>query len=301
MSKKSYKSKKYYKQLVEEAGIAILIDDEKGNFRFGNKKFAELFGYSTGGILKKSIKDIVHPDDVERVMEIHRTRVRGEKVPSNYEFKGITKDKKPIWLEIHAEQLREKDKIVGTRSFIWEITDRKKKEEYMVYLAYHDVLTGLANRWLLYDKFDSELTHISRHNLKDILMSVMYLDLDYFKDINDNLGHNTGDMLLRDAARKLEKCVRKGDTLARLGGDEFLILYTNVTKKEDIKFLADKVYEVFQKPFNISNKKINMTTSMGISVYPNDSEEIEQLIDNADKALYVAKRKGRNRYEFFSQ
>lgn len=298
------KPQKYYRELVEKAGVAILIDDKEGNFMFSNKKFADIFGYSVKEMLKNSIKDIVHLDYIEKVMEIHRARVRGEQVPTRYEFKGITKEKKPIWLEVHAEEIKKNGKIIGTRSYLWEITDYKKREEYMNYLVHHDLLTGLANRTFLYEKFDLDLIHLKRYEKltsEKRLMSLMYLDLDYFKSINDNYGHHFGDILLKNVARKLETCVREGDTLARLGGDEFVILYSHIAEEKNIKTLADRAHNVFQKPFNISNKEVNITTSVGISVYPKDGEGIDELMINADKALYVAKRKGRNRYEFFKQ
>ena len=298
------KSKKYYKELVEKAGVGILIDDKKGNFKFSNKKFAKIFGYSVEEMLEKSIEDIVHPDNVEKVMEIHRARVRGERVPMRYEFKGITKDKKAIWLEVHAEELIEEGQIVGTRSYIWEITDHKKKEEYMNYLVHHDILTGLANRTFLYEKFDLDLIHLRRYEKltsEKRLMSLMYLDLDKFKKVNDSFGHHFGDILLKSVARRLETCVREGDTLARLGGDEFIILYSHIAEEENVRTLADRIYIGFQNPFNINNKEISITTSMGISIYSKDGEGIDELMMNADKALYEAKRRGRNRYEFFKQ
>ena len=132
-------------------------------------------------------------------------------------------------------------------------------------------------------------------------MSLMYLDLDKFKKVNDSFGHHFGDILLKSVARRLETCVREGDTLARLGGDEFIILYSHIAEEENVRTLADRIYIGFQNPFNINNKEISITTSMGISIYSKDGEGIDELMMNADKALYEAKRRGRNRYEFFKQ
>jgi PAS domain S-box-containing protein len=123
------KSEERYRELVEKAESAILMDDEMGNFKYFNKKYAELFGYSYEEMKKQSIKSVVHPDDVERVMRIHRKRVQGKKAPSRYEFKGIKKDGSAIYLEVDAVELRDKDRIIGTRSYIWDITERKKAEE----------------------------------------------------------------------------------------------------------------------------------------------------------------------------
>ncbi len=136
-------SEERYRKLVEKAKIAIVIDDEKGNFKYFNKRFAKMFGYTVGEIKKKSIQTLVHPDDTERVMKFHKDRIRGRKVPTRYEFKGVKKDGTTIYLEVAAEKLKKGKNIIGTHSYIWDITDRKQAQGKLHYQA--DLLQNVSN------------------------------------------------------------------------------------------------------------------------------------------------------------
>ena len=165
-------------------------------------------------------------------------------------------------------------------------------------LALHDELTGLPNRRLLLDRLSLSIAHARRDKCA---MAVMYLDLDGFKQINDTLGHSTGDTLLGMVAERLVAAVRQIDTVARLGGDEFVIVSGEVNHADDVAKLVTKVILAVSQPYSIDGHAVNVTASVGVGVYPLDGEEAETLMKNADRALYEAKHAGKNAYRFASQ
>ncbi len=172
----------------------------------------------------------------------------------------------------------------------------KKMDEEIKHLAYHDALTGLPNRRL----FTSLLTHeLAQAHRRDKKMAIFFLDLDRFKDINDTMGHETGDELLKEVAVRLKSTVRECDTIARIGGDEFNIILADIDHVEVIADIARKIVECFRKTFMIAKHEFHMSTSIGISIYPDDSEEINTLLSYADIAMYHAKKEGRNNYQFY--
>jgi diguanylate cyclase (GGDEF)-like protein len=166
----------------------------------------------------------------------------------------------------------------------------------MAHLAQHDFLTNLPNRVLLNDRIAQAITLAKR---SDTQLAVLFLDLDNFKHINDSLGHGTGDKLLQSVTRRLSACVRSSDTVSRQGGDEFIILLAEGKNGEDAALIADKIQAVLTLPHAVNRHELHITTSIGISVYPSDGQDAETLIKNADTAMYHAKKKGRNNYQFF--
>lgn len=184
-----------------------------------------------------------------------------------------------------------------TRELTMEIAERKKFEETIRHMAYHDHLTGLPNRLLLTDRLNQVLARGRWHKR---IAAVLYLDLDRFKDINDTLGHPMGDELLKAVAERLVKCLRGGDTVARQGGDEFTMLLQDVNRIDDVTVVIEKILSSFVLPFTISGHEIFLTTSIGISIYPDDGDIAETLLKNADIAMYQAKEEGRNKYRLFT-
>lgn len=175
-----------------------------------------------------------------------------------------------------------------------ELAERKRAEETIRQLAYHDTLTGLPNRMLFNDRLGVALAQARRHKLK---VAVMLLDLDHFKDVNDSLGHSVGDQLLQAVGERLEALLRESDTVCRMGGDEFLLLLPEMAKVEYAGKAAERVLEVIREPFSLANHKLRVTTSLGIAIYPDDGEDGDTLVKNADVAMYLAKDKGRNNYQ----
>lgn len=178
-----------------------------------------------------------------------------------------------------------------------EITLRERVEKQLRYKATHDHLTGLPNRVLLFDRLRQAIAFEERHNT---LIAIMVLDLDNFKNINDTMGHLSGDILLKKVSLGLQKCMRQYDTVGRLGGDEFVIIVNDAKSIQDIITFAEKVQAVFQEPFDIIGLPTYVTTSIGVAVFPLHGSSIEALLRKADMAMYVAKKDGRNTFRFFA-
>jgi diguanylate cyclase (GGDEF)-like protein len=166
----------------------------------------------------------------------------------------------------------------------------------MSFKAERDFLTGLPNRALLTDRLAQAIALAQRHRKR---VALMYLDLDKFKDINDSLGHSVGDQLLQSAARRLEACVRHSDTVSRYGGDEFVVLLSEIEAAQDADHAAEKLIKSMAEPHLIGEHRMNITVSIGISLYPDDGDNVEAVLRNADTAMYHAKRGGRNYYKRF--
>jgi diguanylate cyclase (GGDEF)-like protein len=177
-----------------------------------------------------------------------------------------------------------------------DITDRKRVALELAHSAQHDFLTELPNRMLLQDRIRQAISLAPRHQTK---LAVLFLDLDGFKHINDSLGHSAGDKLLRSVARRLVECVRSSDTVSRQGGDEFVVLLSEVGHPEDPAIAARRILQAVTKPHSIDEHELHISTSIGVSVYPEDGLDAETLIENADTAMYQAKKHGRQTYQFF--
>src|SRR5437867_2333610 len=191
--------------------------------------------------------------------------------------------------------------ITGMSMIACLLEDEREASELatveMEHLAYHDAPTGLPNRPLFMDRLIMALAQAGRSNQK---LAVFFLDLDRFKDINDSLGHSTGDGLLKAVAERIRRCVREGDTVARFGGDEFTLLIPRIDHVEDAAKIAQKILETLKIPFSISDHELFVTTSVGISIYPNDGGDPETLVRNADSAMYRAKDQGRDNYQLYA-
>ncbi|MFB3897421.1 MAG: diguanylate cyclase domain-containing protein [bacterium] len=198
------------------------------------------------------------------------------------------------WVAVTTSPVRDKQgdfqKIIH---IIRDITERKTIEQKLSEQATHDSLTGLPNRILLYDRLSLAMTQALR---KGSILAVLMLDLDEFKKVNDTLGHEVGDILLTMVANRLTNTLRKGDTVARLGGDEFVLLLWEIDRINDAIKVANKIIERFQQPFEANQYKLNVTTSIGIAIYPTDGKDIKELLKAADTQMYLAKKSGKNTY-----
>lgn len=177
------------------------------------------------------------------------------------------------------------------------ITQLKQAESAIERLAYYDSLTRLPNRWLFQDRLSQTLAQARRENQ---LVGLVFLDLDRFKNINDTLGHSAGDELLKEVAHRLKSCIRRSDTIARLGGDEFVIILPAINQTEDATLIARKILQSFSPAVDLDGHEVFITTSIGIAIYPSDGQDSESLVRNADTAMYQAKDRGRNNFQFFS-
>ncbi len=188
-------------------------------------------------------------------------------------------------------------RLTGRLIVLRDITERKRAEETIRQLAYHDSLTGLPNRRLFSDRLNLAMAHAHRSQQK---LAVMLFDLDHFKEVNDTLGHSVGDKLLQAVGERLTSLLRKEDTVARMGGDEFMLLLPEIAGVEDADQVAQKVLEALRKPFVLNGHEIHISTSIGIALYPDDGEDVDALMKNADIAMYRAKDQGRDNYQCYT-
>jgi diguanylate cyclase (GGDEF)-like protein/PAS domain S-box-containing protein len=221
--------------------------------------------------------------------------LRGNKGTLAFEIRGLKGTRR--WLEMHAVPMTQRTGESVLLGVTRDITEHQEAEERLSRLAHYDALTGLPNRALFNERLGQCMIDAERH---DRMVAVAFLDLDRFKDVNDTLGHEAGDLLLKSVAARLRGAVRRGDTLARLSGDEFAFVFADIKRAKDIARLAQKIIEVFTQPVNIAGRDLFVSASMGITLFPADAHEIRALLRNADMAMYRAKDAGRNTFKFYA-
>ncbi|MEJ2590409.1 MAG: EAL domain-containing protein, partial [Candidatus Thiodiazotropha sp.] len=243
--------------------------------------------------------DRVHPDDRQKTRKIIDQHIHDDH-PYVVEFRMRHRDGLWLWVQAsgavvsHDPVSKEPTRLCGT---LQDITERRKQEEHILRQAHFDSLTELPNRFLALDRL-SQLVNDARRNKERV--AVLFLDLDDFKKINDTLGHETGDKLLKEAASRLQSVVRSGDTVGRLGGDEFIILLGGLTQATDAQPVAEALLDKFTEAFAIDSRDLVLTASIGISLFPDDGENLSTLLRNADSAMYHSKEQGRNTYSYFT-
>jgi diguanylate cyclase (GGDEF)-like protein/PAS domain S-box-containing protein len=223
-------------------------------------------------------------------------RVGGESYALEHSVRHADGSERVVYHQ--AEAVQEAGQMALLRGTVQDITERKLQEQRIEYLANHDALTGLPNRNLLADRMAQVITHARRTGL---LLAVLVLDLDRFKFVNDSYGHPVGDALLQAVAARLQRAVREGDTVARLGGDEFVILLADLADGKTAEEVVQKVIATFVDAFRLIGHELHISTSVGVSVFPSDGDNGEMLLKTADAALYSAKDKGRNGYQFYNR
>jgi diguanylate cyclase (GGDEF)-like protein/PAS domain S-box-containing protein len=291
-------SEERYRTLVESSTDAILMLNRDRNVVTCNQAFLDLFGYEKSEIEGQSIRTIHSSDESFRAYG-KATYPLVERVGSlREEWDLKRKDGTILSAEIVTSPIRSADgTTTGYICIIRDITERKRAEEELAYMATHDSLTGLPNRTLFTDRLTMALVQARRSQRK---LAVMLLDLDYFKNVNDTLGHSVGDQLLCAVGHRLKGLLRKGDTVARIGGDEFLLLLPEMLQIEYATTLAQKVLESFREPFAFNDHQLYITTSIGIVIFPDNDGDADTLIKNADIAMYRAKNKGRDSFQRYT-
>ena len=267
-------------------------------FIFSNPVLPAMLGYSYEEFIGIPFEQVVAPDYLELWNERFSARIRAGIEPvKNYQVRFLLKGgKESIWLDLHASQVefRGKKSVLG---ILRDISKQKAAEEVIWQQANFDSLTGLPNRRMFRDRLEQEIKNSERTSS---MLAIMFLDLDHFKEVNDTLGHNRGDLLLVEAAKRLQGCVRETDTVARLGGDEFVILLRQIEDSAGLDKVAKHVLAQMSKPFELGIDPVYISASIGITLYPIDATEFEDLLKNADQAMYAAKGEGRNRYSYFT-
>ena len=213
------------------------------------------------------------------------------------ELEMLTAKGRPIWVHSVSRVTREGGQVTKRTSVIQDITERKNAEAMIWQQANFDTLTGLPNRRMLRDRLEQEIKKSDRDGRQ---LAVLFIDLDHFKEVNDTLGHDAGDTLLIEAARRIRHCVRDSDTVARMGGDEFTIVLSELHGDQWLGRITQSLLDAMSALFQVGNEQVYVSASIGITMYPADAREVEDLFKNADQALYVAKGAGRNRFSFFT-
>jgi diguanylate cyclase (GGDEF)-like protein/PAS domain S-box-containing protein len=297
-------SERWYRYMVNSSPDIIYTLDANGRFTFLNDRVEPLLGYCKESLIGQHYSALIYLEDLEPARYILNEKRAGDRASRNMELRVRHNiESKLLTLEFSSFGIYEESKTdqptmhVGTYGVAKDVTERKKAEQIISYQAYHDQLTGLANRILFKDHLDMAIAQAKRNQK---MLAVMFLDMDRFKVVNDTLGHVIGDSLLKKVASRLKGCLREGDTLARQGGDEFTLLLPQIDDREDAMRTAEKMIKSFDASFQIDGHELYVSISIGIALYPVDGESIDTLIKNADIAMYDSKAKGRNRYQLYS-
>ena len=283
-----------YQALFEHSIDAVFLMRPDGRILSANAQASRLLGYTQSELRALGRAGLTEPDDprVAALLDDHRREgaARGE-------LKMRRKDGIWVPVEVSSTTLRDRAGKLCASLIIRDITDRKRAEEHIEYLAYHDELTGIPNRAHFQRAFEHAIAISQRQGLKSALMVV---DLDRFKNINDIVGHEAGDQLLKQVASRLRTSLRDADVLARLGGDEFVILMQDASSIEAVSAVANKLLEATSRPLVIDEQEFLITASIGISTSPRDGTDLQTLLRNSDVAMYRAKESGKNGFQYFS-
>lgn len=284
---------------VQQTPLAVIDWDTAFRVVDWNPAAENVFGYTHAEAVGRHAMELIIPESVKpHVAQIWESLLTGkEGFRSTNENR--TKDGKTIICEWYNTPLIEADgRVIGVTSLAQDVTEQKRAAERLSYLAYYDDLTGLPNRMLFKDRLSQAFIEADR---KERLVGILFMDIDHFKDVNDTLGHETGNALLQAVSARLQGCFRPSDTVARFGGDEFAVILTDVAHADDVSQLAQHIADSLKAPFNILGHELFVTFSVGITLYPFDDGNIDHLLRNADSAMYAAKAAGRNCYRFYAE
>ncbi len=291
-------SEQRYRTILEEIQDNYFETDLAGNFIFVNDAMCRTMGYSKEELIGMNYQVFTAKEDAEVVYRDFNRVFRTGETMKGLSYKFVDRNGTVGFNELSVSAIKdEAGKVIAFRGIARDVTERMRLERELNDIATHDFLTGLPNRMLLQDRLNVALAGARRNKTK---LAVMMLDLDRFKVVNDTFGHSLGDKVLRASGERLVALVRKSDTVARVGGDEFLVLLPKIARVEDSVRVARKILEAFRKPFVINSFKVRITNSVGVAIYPEDGEDSDTLLRNADIAMYWVKEQGRDNYASYS-
>jgi len=284
-------------KIVEMAAEGIVTINTNGVILSFNRAAQRIFGYNEPEIVGQNVSVLMpqphrdlHDGYISRYLRTGEAHIIG----TNRELQGLRKDGSTFPMDLAVSEV-----VLGDTHFftamLRDISEQKLAQQQIEQLAHFDALTHLPNRTLFYDRLGQAIM-MSKRNQRSIVL--MYIDLDGFKQINDRMGHHTGDLLLMEVAKRLRLSVRESDTLARLGGDEFTVILNDTHERQDIEMLAKKIIESIDEPFDLEGHAVKIGASIGIARYPEDASTAGTLLIVADKAMYAAKAAGKNTYRF---
>jgi len=304
----------FTQSMIENAPFSIIATDPAGTVIAMNPAAESLTFYRKHELIGQHSMVMLHDPAEMSARAVQLSKDLGQPVQAGFssliarpkqgqtdehEWTYVRKDGSRIWVNLAMTALKtENEKIAGYLGIAFDITERKKLTEYVNHLAHHDQLTGLPNRVLLDDRIRQAIQRAKRNRHK---VAVLMVDVDYFKRINDSLGHTAGDALLDAIAKKLCSAVRQTDTVARMGGDEFVIVMPEFRDERDAERCAETILQKVSTPTMLGNREVNVTVSVGLCVFPDCAQDADSLLKNADAALYEAKESGRNAFHVFNQ
>jgi len=279
------------------AAIGIAHVEEGGRFRYVNPQLCSMLGYTEQELLAMSVKDLSHPGDANATDDLRHQLRSGGIQSFKMEKRYLRKDGSSIWVGLTIACKRDRNgACLYDISVVEDISTRKRAEERIQYLATHDGLTGLPNRLMFMQLLALSIETARRYGRT---LAVLFIDLDRFKVINDTLGHEAGDVLLRELSVRLRECLRAADVVARLGGDEFVVLLQEIDQARAAS-VAREILGVVMKPVVILGQECRVTASIGICLHPDGGQDDQAIMKNADMAMYLAKEEGKNNFQFFT-
>jgi diguanylate cyclase (GGDEF)-like protein/PAS domain S-box-containing protein len=285
-----------FEALLSNSPDLNYVIEPTGELVYANKAFADLLNKTPGELVGADFFALSSPyeRDIERHVRyaaMSKNTYRGEM------HAALPAGESRTYEYLLVPVLNPAGRCEAVAGSARDVTERKQSEERVRRSANHDFLTDLPNRGLFRERLEHEIKHSARTGLP---LALLFIDLDGFKDVNDRLGHAAGDQMLQEVAQRISTCVRDTDTVARLGGDEFTVILTDVTRPPYIATIAGEILDELRKPFTLAAGEARVSGSIGITVYPGDGATPEELVSNADEAMYASKNAGRNQYQFFT-
>jgi diguanylate cyclase (GGDEF)-like protein/PAS domain S-box-containing protein len=291
-------SEEFFRLTFSQAAIGIALLSREGRFLRVNRKLSRIVGYSEIELLQRFFDQVTHPDELDEDRALVGRLVAGEVRDFRRETRYLCKDGRTVWVALSASTMREA--ASGQLRLIVAVQDisrHKEAEEALLRMASHDALTGLPNRLLLQDRLAQAIAQAQRTRKQ---VGVMFVDLDRFKHVNDSLGHEAGDRLIVEIARRLGAALRESDTVARQGGDEFVVVLAEIGGPDDAARVAAKLLDNLARPLTLCGEEVYPSGSIGIAMYPQDGRDSEALLKAADSAMYRAKAGGGGHHAFYA-
>jgi diguanylate cyclase (GGDEF)-like protein/PAS domain S-box-containing protein len=292
-------SEEFFRLTFTQAAVGIALLSREGRFVRVNRKLTQIVGFTEIELLQRFLHQITYPSDLLEDRALIRQLVDGDIRDFRRETRFVSKRGNTIWVTVSASVMREA--VSGQLRLIVAVEDisrRKEAEEALLRMANHDTLTGLPNRALLQDRLSHAIAQAQRTRR---MVGVMFIDLDRFKHVNDSLGHEAGDQMIIEIARRLGKSLRESDTVARQGGDEFVVVLPDLASADDAALVAQKVLSELFQPLMLAGTELFPTGSIGIALYPRDGQDSSALLKAADTAMYRSKASGGNHFHFYTE
>jgi diguanylate cyclase (GGDEF)-like protein/PAS domain S-box-containing protein len=285
---------------INNALDAVVQMNSAGIITGWNDQAVNIFGWAreeaVGRLLHEMIIPLQYREDHLRGMQRYLASGEGHILNSRIEMVSLHRDGHEFPVELAVTTIKVEGQYEFS-AFIRDITNKKESEELIWKQANFDKVTGLPNRHMFHDRLEQEIKKAHRSGLQ---MALLFIDLDHFKEINDTLGHDVGDILLVETSHRISNCVRETDSVARLGGDEFTVILLGINDAKDVERVAQCILKTLAEPFQLGDEVVYISASIGITLYPNDATGVEDLLKNADQAMYVSKNQGRNQSSYYT-